>query len=237
MIRTAATVTAFLLAAAPAALAQDRDARFAATTLDVSASGEVKAAPDQAIVTLGVTTSAPNAARALSLNAQKMTAVIAAVKSAGIADKDIQTSNLNLSPQYAYDQGQPPRLTGYEASNQVTVVQRDLTRLGALADAVTAAGATNINGINFSLSHPVEAENAARDAAVKALQDKAKVLADASGYRIIRLVSLREGSVQSVTPRPMVMGGFAAKAAAPTPVETGELSVHIDVSGEFELAK
>ena len=239
MIRKAAAIATLLIASAPAALAQERDARFAATTLDVSAYGEVKAIPDQAIVTLGVTTNASTAAKALSLNAQKMAAVIAALKSASMADKDIQTSSLNLSPQYTYEQGQPPRLTGYEASNQVTVTEHDLTRLGALADAVTEAGATNIGGINFSLSHPVEAENAARETAVRALQDKAKVLAGAAGYRIVRLVSLREGAIQNAGPRPMVMARIAAQALpmASTPVESGELSVHVDVSGEFELAK
>jgi len=222
MIRKAAAIATLLIASASAALAQERDARFAATTLDVSAYGEVKAIPDQAIVTLGVTTNASTAAKALSLNAQKMAAVIAALKSASMADKDIQTSSLNLSPQYTYEQGQPPRLTG-----------------GALADAVTEAGATNIGGINFSLSHPVEAENAARETAVRALQDKAKVLAGAAGYRIVRLVSLREGAIQNAGPRPMVMARIAAQALpmASTPVESGELSVHVDVSGEFELAK
>jgi uncharacterized protein len=236
MSRTSAVLTALLLAAAPAALAQDRDARFAATLLNVSAYDEVKAAPDQAIVTLGVTTNAATAAKALGANAQKMTEVIAAVKSAGVTERDIQTSNLSLSPQYAYEQGQAPRLTGYEASNQVTVIEHDLTRLGALADAATGAGATNISGISFSIAHPLEAENAARVAAVKALGDKARVLADAAGYHVVRLVSLTEsGGETPPGPRPLVM--MAARAQAPTPVEVGEVGVRINVSGVFELAK
>jgi uncharacterized protein len=165
-----------------------------------------------------------------------MSAVIGALKGAGVVDKDIQTSNLSLSPQYAYDQGQPPRLTGYEASNQVTVTEHDLARLGALADAATGAGATNISGISFSLAHPVEAENAARVAAVKALEDKARVLADAAGYHVVRLVSLTESGGETPTPpRPMMM--MAARAQAPTPVEAGEVGVRVNVSGVFELAK
>jgi uncharacterized protein len=235
MTRTSAAAVAVLLAAAPAALAQDRDARFAATLLNVSAYDEVKATPDQAVVTLGVTTDGGTAAKALGLNAQKMSAVVAALKSAGIAEKDIQTANLNLAPQYAYEQGQAPRLTGYEASNQVTITEHDLARLGALADAATGAGATNISGISFSLAHPVEAENAARLAAVKALQDKAKALADAAGYRVVRLVSLTETTGQtSVQHLPMMT---AARAVAPTPVDAGEVGVRINVSGVFELAK
>ncbi|MGA2952994.1 MAG: SIMPL domain-containing protein [Caulobacteraceae bacterium] len=236
MIRKAAVIAAFLLAAAPAAWAQDRDARFAATLLNVSAYGEVKAAPDQATITLGVDTTAPTAAAALGANAEKMTRVVAALKNAGVADKDIQTSQLSLSPQYAYEQGEAPRLTGYQASNQVTVAEPDLSRLGRLADAVVTAGATNISQIGFGLAHPIEAENAARLAAVKALQDKAALLANAAGYHIVRLVTLTEDSGETQpSPRPMMM--MAAKAAAPTPVEAGELGVRVSVSGVFELAK
>lgn len=236
MFRKAAAIAALLLAAAPPALAQEHDARFAATLLNVSAYGEVKAAPDQATITLGVTTNGPTAAKALGANSEKMGQVIAALKAAGVADKDIQTSDLSLSPQYVYAEGQPPRLTGYDVSNQVTVTEHDLARLGRLADAATQAGATNIGQIGFGLAHPLEAEDAARTAAVKALEDKARLLADAAGYHIVRLVSLTEtGGQTPAAPRPMMM--MAARVQAPTPVEVGELGVRVNVSGQFELAK
>jgi uncharacterized protein YggE len=102
------------------ALAQDP------TTLSLQAEGEVKAAPDMASITLGVSTQAPTAADALRRNADQMSAILAALRGQGLAEQDIQTSNLSLGAQYAYPQNQPPKLTGYEASNAVTVTVRDL---------------------------------------------------------------------------------------------------------------
>jgi uncharacterized protein YggE len=237
MIRQiAALLLVSAVATAPAAMAQNADARFAATTLAISAFGEVKLPPDQATISLGVDTTASTAAQAMGANAEKMNRVVAALKAAGVADRDIQTDQLSLSPQYAYAEGQAPRLTGYQASNQVTVTENDLTRLGRLTDAVVGAGATNVGGISFGLANPVSAENTARVAAVKSLEDKARLYADAAGYRIGRLVNLTEGGGTEPQPmRPMVM--MAARNAAPTPVAAGEVDVRVDVSGVFELAK
>jgi hypothetical protein len=233
-----ALIAAFLIClAAPAAFAQgvDADAAFRATTLNLQAEGEVKAAPDMASITLGVTTQAPTAVEAMRLNADKMSAIIAALRDRGLAERDIQTSNLSLGPQYVYAQNQPPKLTGYQASNDVTVTVRDLPRLGSVIDAVSAAGANQINGISFGLKDPGAAQDEARRAAVKALSAKADLYAQATGCHVVRLVSLSEGGGQpQIQPRPV----FAmAKAAAPTPVEPGELNVRIEVSGVYELAK
>src|ERR1044071_9444506 len=125
LMRTAALALAMGAAAAPAALAQApapaADTLFRATTLNLSAAGEVKAEPDMATITLGVTVEAPTAAGAMQANAARMNAVMAALRRGGIPAKDIQTSGLNLNPQYRYEQNQPPQLTGYQASNLVTV--------------------------------------------------------------------------------------------------------------------
>ena len=232
-----AGVLAVLAAAAPAALAQSApgEAQFAATTLDLSASGEVSVAPDMATITLGVTNQAPSADQALRDNAEAMNRAVAALRAGGIEARDIQTPSLSLNPQYVYLQNQPPKLSGYEASNQVSVTVRDLARLGPAVDAVVGAGATNVSQISFGLKSRTPAENTARLAAVKALQDKAALYADATGYHIRRLVNLSEGaSYSSPPPRPLAMAR-ASMAAAPTPVEAGELKVRIDVTGEFEL--
>ncbi len=122
-----------------------------------------------------------------------MTKVVAALKKAGIADRDIQTSSLNVSPQYVYEQNQPPKLNGYQASNQVTIQVRDLTKLGQTVDATVGAGATNVGGISFGLQNLQAAEDAARLDAVKALQAKADLYARATGYKIVRMVTLGEG--------------------------------------------
>jgi uncharacterized protein YggE len=238
----AALAAAAILAFAPSAFAQidaGSNAAFQATTLSISAFGEVKTAPDKATITLGVQTTSPTAAQAMSANAARMSQVTAALRRQGVADKDIQTSNINLSAQYNYEQNKAPQLVGYQASNEVTITVQDLGRLGATIDAVTAAGANQINGVEFGLKDPQAAEDQARVKAVQALAAKAQLYAGASGYRIGRLVNLSEGGgAQAVPYAPKMVAMANLRGAAPTtPVEAGELTIRIDVSGLYELTK
>jgi uncharacterized protein len=238
---TAAGLAALLLAAAPAALAQgapsEAAAVFQATTLNLSAFGETRVTPDMATISLGVTTEKLTAAEASRANAAAMAAAVAALKKAGIEGRDIQTSNLSLNAQYAYEQNQPPRLSGYQAANQVTVTVRDLSRLGPVLDAVVAAGANTVQGVTLGLQNPQAAEDAARREAVKALNAKAALYAQATGLKLARLVNLSEGGgYQPVPAPPVYMMAKAARSEA-TPVEAGELKVRVDVSGVFELAR
>lgn len=244
LARAAAVAALFSTTAAfaPAALAQavpaPADRAFAATTLDLSAFGETRIAPDQATITLGVQTTAPTAAQAMGDNAARISRVTAALRQAGVADKDIQTSNISLGAQYDYQQNQPPRLTGYQASNDVTVTVRDLSRLGGALDAVTAAGANQVNGIGFGLKDPQAAEDAARRAAAAALRAKAELYAQATGYHVARLVRLSEGGGYAPEPpRPLMRMAVMAAAPEPTPVSPGELTVRVNVSGVYELAR
>jgi uncharacterized protein YggE len=238
-LQAALALTGALMATAAAlpAHAESADALFRATTLNLSASGETQAAPDMATITLGVQTDAATAAGALSANAAQMTKVVAALKKAGIAERDIQTSNLSVNPQYVYEQNQPPKLNGYQASNQVTIQVRDLARLGQTVDATVNAGATNVGGISFGLQNPKAAEDAARLDAVKALQAKADLYARATGYHIVRLVTLGEGGGYTPAP-PVPMFAMAKRMEADSsPVSAGELKVRVDVSATYELAK
>jgi len=225
-------------ALAEASAPSPADSAFHATTLNLAAYGETKIAPDMATINLGVTTEAKTAAEAMTANSRQMNQMLAALAKAGIAAKDIQTSNLNLGAQYAYEQNQPPRLTGYQASNQVSVTVHDLARLGAAVDATVGAGANQVNGISFGLNDPTTAENSARLEAVKALQAKAELYAKATGYRIGRLVSLSEVGGYAPAP-PMPMATFAKRdmAVSAVRVEPGELKVRIDVSGFYELTR
>jgi len=226
--------------AAPAAYAQAPtagDTMFHATTLNISAFGESRVAPDMASIGLGVNTDAPTAAQALSANAAQMSKVMAALTAAGIAAKDIKTSNLSLNAQYDYEANQPPRMRGYQASNSVTVVVHDLTRLGQAIDATVKAGANQVNGISFGVSDPGAAEDAARQKAVKALMAKASLYAIASGYKVARLVSLSEGGgYQAPQPMPMAAMARMEKDSA-SPVSAGEMSLRIDVSAVYELSR
>jgi len=225
-----AAAPAFAQAGAPAA-----DRVFDATTLNLTAYGETEVAPDEAVVTLGVQSRAPTAGEAMAQNVGQMSAVVAALRKAGIAERDIRTTNLNLAAQYSYPQDKAPVLEGYVAGNDVTVTVNDIGRVGAVIDAVTTAGANQINGIAFDLKDPSAAEDAARVAAVKALAAKAALYANASGYRVARLVNL--GEQPSGTPGPVrpLMMMRANKAA--TPISAGTLTVRVDVTGTYELAR
>lgn len=230
---------ALLMGAAAPALAQtSADSAFKATTFSLSAYGETRVAPDMATITLGVQTEAATAGEALKANGARMNQVMAALKKAGIAERDIQTSNLNLNAQYAYEQNQPPKLTGYQASNQVTITVRDLTKLGATVDATVGAGANTVNGISFGLVNPQAAEDAARLEAVKALQAKAELYGRATGYKAVRLVNLSEGGGYQPPVAPMPVFAMAKREMADsTSIAAGELKVRIDVSATYEAAK
>jgi uncharacterized protein YggE len=248
LLRTALLATALTaplalnLAAAPAlaqAPAPAADSMFRATTFNLAAYGETRVAPDMATISLGVMTEAKTAAEALAANSARMNQVIAALRKAGLPDKDIQTSNLNVAPQYRYVQNEAPVLTGYQVSNQVAVTVRDLKKLGPAVDATVGAGANQVHGISFGLADPTAAENAAREGAVKALGAKAETYARATGHRISRLVSLSEGGGYAPPP-PMPMERFAmanqAKDAG-TSISGGEIKVRIDISGLYELTR
>ena len=207
--------------------------------LNLSAYGEVKVAPDQATINFGVVTEAPTAQEAMAQNAQQMTRVVAALRRAGIAERDIQTSGLNLSAQYDYQQNEPPRLRGYQAANRVTVTINDLSKVGTTADAVVTAGVNQIDGISFGLKDPKAAEDQARVLAVRALQDKARLYAQALGVDLGPVRSLTEGGGYAPQPRPEVMYARVAMDAggASTPVSAGELTVRIDISGTYDIGR
>ena len=234
----AACVALALPAAAVAQVAAPAPrSAFDATTLDLSGDGLARSAPDMATVTLGVTASAPTAAQASQVEAQRMTATIAALKARGLAAKDIQTSGLSLNASYEFPQNQPRRLVGYEASNRVTVTVRDLARTGAVIDGAVAAGANTIEGVAFGLADPKPMQAEARLQAVSDLQKKAQLYASAAGMRIVRLVNLTEGGGGSPPPVPKFKAARGMMAApASTPVEAGELEVRATVSATYELA-
>ena len=204
--------------------------------LRLSAYGEVKAAPDRAAISVGVQTLAPTAAQAMAQNRERMVKVMATLMTQGLAARDIQTSSIDLNAQYSYNQNEPPKLTGYQASNAVTITVNDLQRLGPVLDGVVEAGVNQVNGISFGLKNAQGLEDAARLAAVKALKAKADLYGSATGYRSVRLVNLSEGG-GSPEPRPMALMAMAKMSAdgGSTPMSGGELTVRIDVTGDYAL--
>lgn len=206
-------------------------------SLTLAATGEVRVAPDMAIVTFAVVTEAVTAREAMALNANSMTTVFSALRRASIDERHIQTSGLNLQAQFDYVENQSPRLRGYQVSNRVTVRVMDLTRVGSTVDAVVAAGVNQIEGVSFGLKDPLAAENEARQLAVRALQAKARLYAESLDVSLGGIRSLSE-SVGYTPQPPMPMYALRSRAMAEaTPVAGGELSVRIDVTGIYDIAQ
>lgn len=212
--------------------------------LTVSADGHSTRAPDLAVFNAGVTTQAKTASAALADNAARMNGVIASLKKAGIADRDIQTSNLSINPVY----GQPRRLAdgstegdpviiGYQATNQVQVRQRKLDQYGKVIDTLVNSGANQVNGPSFQLDDSDAAMDEARMEAMKKARARADLYAKAASLRVVRVLTINENGGWSPQP---VMFARAEKAmdmaAAPSPVAAGELEIRANVTVTYELA-
>lgn len=209
------------------------------TTLSLTGEGKVETAPDIAMVSLGVSVDAATASAAMKQQAQQMNGVFSALKKSGVAEKDMQTGNISLSPRYDYSSRResPPKLIGYNASNTVTAKIRDLDNLGKVLDAVVEAGGNTINSINFSVDDASEIMKEARSNAVKDALDKAELYASAAGYQVSRIITIDEAGMSA--PRPMAAMRMAADMAesAPTPIAAGEVTHVARVSVTFELTR
>lgn len=239
MRRKLLTALALGAAVAPAGAAAQATAQvqvISGTRLDVNATGEVTRVPDLAIISAGVQTLQPTATAAIEENAARMERVRAALKRAGIEDKDIQTSNISLNPEYQYDQNRPPRLTGYRANNTVNVKFRDLKRTGSILDALVAEGANQINGPSLTIDKPESALDEARTRAIANGRARADIYARALGMRVVRLISVSEGGgFQVPPPMPMVAMARAEGMDASSKIDPGTQQLQVNVSMSFEL--
>jgi uncharacterized protein YggE len=230
---------AFAIAATmalPAAARADEPATvpIAGTRLDISAEGEVKRAPDMATINAGVTTQSSSAASAMADNAKRMATAVAALRRAGVADKDIRTASLSLQPQYRYAEGQAPVITGYQASNQLTIVFHDIQRAGPILDALVGQGVNQINGPDFGIEHPEAALDEARAQALSKARARAELYAKAAGLGVKRIVAIGESGGYSAPPgpRPMMM---ARMDKASTELQPGDQKVNVTLNVTFEL--
>ncbi len=207
------------------------------TTVSLSAESVLKLAPDVATVSAGVVTTNRSAKAAMEENARRMTAVFAALRAAGIAERDIQTSGLSLQPQYVSEANTRPRIAGYQAQNTVTVKIRRLDAVGTVLDALVEQGANQVDGPNFMVDEPDAAMDRARADAMGKAMRRAELYAKAAGMQVKRVVSIAEsGGWASPMPRMMAMRAEAAMdAGAPTPVAPGEISLTAQVSVVFEF--
>jgi len=205
------------------------------TVLDVSATGKTTRVPDVATIRAGVVTQSATAAEALSQNAQRMARVLDSLKAAGVQPRDVQTSNVSLQPQYRYAQNEPPVITGYQASNNVSIRFRDIAKSGAILDALVKQGANQIDGPDLGLDQPDAAMDEARVDAVKRARARADLYAKAAGLTVARILTISEGT-QVSGPRPVMYARVAAApAAADTQVVAGESDVTATITVRFLL--
>jgi uncharacterized protein len=205
-------------------------------TLSLAGHGEVRLAPDMAVVTIGAMSSAATAREALDANTRAMELIIAALTAAQIEMRDIQTSNFSVNPRYDFGQGgsQPPKVLGYDVSNNVSVTIRRLGALGAVLDAVVSAGSNQINGVMFQLAKPDAATDEARKLAIADARRKAKIYAEASGVTLGNIVSISEGGGYQ-PPIPMFKTMRAEAMSADVPIAQGEQVIAVDANVTWEI--
>jgi uncharacterized protein YggE len=203
----------------------------------VSGEGEATAAPDLAMLTLSVMREAKTARAALDANNDAMAAVIAAMKSAGIADRDLQTAGIQINPRYNYtndpDGTQKAELVAYQVTNTLSVRVRDIDKTGEILDKAVTLGVNEGGGISFTNADPSTVITQARKKAVSDAMAKAKTLAEAAGVSVGKVVEISE---QSYAPQPMPMSAKSFDSArAAVPIQAGENSYRVQVNVTFEI--
>ena len=197
----------------------------------VTVTGEatVAVAPDMAVIRVGVTSAGKSAREASDTNARQMTAVLAAIKDAGIGARDVQTSRLSLQPQYDPNRSGTARLLGFQATNQITVNIRDIDKLAGIIDQAIAAGANEMSGLEFVVSEQSKLLDQARDDAIADARRKAERYAKAAGVKLGAVTSISE---EGSTPQPRLIQAMRAGAA---PVAPGEQTLRAVVTVSYEL--
>lgn len=244
-IKAPARLAALLLLAttplwASPALAHDQDRR---ATMTLTGTGEVTAAPDMASVTTGVVSEAKTAREALDANNKAMAEMIAAMKEAGIAAKDLQTSGFSIQPQYYHPprpkdgSQEPPRIVGYQVSNMLTIRVRDLEMVGQVLDKAVTLGANQTHGISFGVAEDEALQDEARRKAVADALKKAQLYSSAAGVKLGPIVSIAEAGGQR-PPQPYAARAMKMDAAAESvPIEGGETTTTARVNITWELAR
>jgi uncharacterized protein YggE len=206
------------------------------TGIWVSGTGEVTVTPDVAILTLGVQAQETTVKAAQSEASSAMNAVVDALKTNGVADKDIQTQWYSISPVTKWDDKTNEQITtGYSVTNTVTAKIRDITKAGTIIDAVTDAGGnlTRINGITFTVNDQTAYNTQAREKAMQDAAAKAQQLASLAGVTLGKAIYISESG--SYIPQPYALKDYAAGASANTPISPGELDITLTVQVRYAI--
>lgn len=235
MHRYALPILAASILATPAAAEVQVTATGPVVELTVNES--VEAEPDIVTVSAGVTTQARTAVEAMRTNATAMQSVIDRIKALGVAERDIQTTGINLGAMYDYNQQtQRQVFRGYQASNRVSVKLRDIQRTGEVLDALVAAGATDLGGPDWSIDDDTAARAQARRQAMETARAQALEYARAAGYSDIRLLEVSE-TIAPQPPMPFLRAERAQAADASTPVQPGLVEAGVTVRVSYEMTR
>lgn len=208
--------------------------------ISITGEGEINAAPDMAFINSGVVTTAKTAREALTQNTDAMTNLVLLLTNSGIEERDIQTSNFSVSPQYSYNStsnNSPPKIVGYRVSNSLSVAVRDLNILGDIIDRAVSVGANSINSVSFALDDPSSLLAEARKNAMANAMDKARLYVTAANVELgrIRLISENAGFMPQL-PIEMPLASMAADASR-VPMQSGELTYRATISVQWELVQ
>ena len=217
-----------------ATLWAETNERFAS----VSGIGKVTAPPDMATINTGVVSEAADANEALKMNNLAVEQLMFTLSQAGIAEKDIQTSNFNVSPKYEHtERGKKRRaeLIGYTVSNQLFVRVRKVNQLGKILDSLVKAGSNQLSGISFGIADTDNLMDLARIAAIKDAQHRAELYATTAGVKLGKVVSIVEQSSYAPVPRSRKLSMLSMEAADKVPIATGEHELSVSVQAHFEL--
>ena len=235
---TAALALALALITSPLA-AHEETAAPVVPVLSVQANGEARVAPDEATVRLGVLAQAPTARAAMEEANRSANAILDAIRKLGVKAEDVQTSELNLNPVYAnvpQDRGGEPRISGYQATNVVSVRLEKLDLVGPVVDAGLAAGANRLDGVIFGLRNDEAARATALTRAAEAARIKAETLARALRVRLVEIVEVMEGGVSVFTPvYKSARMAMESSMAADTPVSAGQVGIDANVTLRYRI--
>ncbi len=207
----------------------------AAPQISVSAIGQVNQAPDRARISAGVVSQGESANDAMRANAELMHRAFEQLRSAGIEERHIQTSQLSLNPRYSYQDRRSPKINGYDVRNTITATAVNIDKVGPMLDALVKAGVNNINNVNFTISEPETAKAQAREKAVKAAKAKAEAMAKAAGVTLGRLTAMSEDQSVIAHPPPIAYARSQAIDTAQTPISAGEQNLSVTVHLTYEI--
>lgn len=236
LLRNSLSIQALVLLVGANAGAQAAPSAPPVPVIATTARGEMQVTPDRATVQLGLDTRGATAAAAAQANATRLTQVLNAVKSAGIAAAQIRTAGFNVYPEYAQERDKPPRVTGYRATNTVMVEVWEISQVGKILDTALAAGANTINSVGFFSSRLDEARRAALSRAIEVARLDAAAMAQAAGGALGALIELTSVEYNIPYPRAMVTGRMEMAQSAPTPIEPGEYTVSASVTARWQFA-